>query len=189
MELSKCTQCSLCKHRTNVVMPIIKGRAPRIFFLGEAPGRQENEQGKPFVGRAGEQHWKFAKKLEVDHTCIVMNTVQCRPVELSGEVVIGNGKPTDYQMKKCEIWVRKVMEEYKYNFDLVILYGTYPIRQMLDLYSPIKRWVGKFYESDNWKGLTFFACYHPSTLDRNSIKYLPIWEKHIKLIRNYLYNK
>lgn len=178
--------CSLYKHRNRVVVPAVTGVAPQVMFVGEAPGCREDKVGKPFVGRAGKWHQRIVKAIDVRKSHIVINCVQCRPVLLDGNnKVAGNGKPTKVQMMKCFKWIELVMNQYRPK--LLILYGTFPINNILGFDSPIRPYVGKFYEVSELDNVIAFATYHPSCLDRNKPKYLPIFNKHVKQLNKYLY--
>lgn len=186
MKLSECERCSLRKKRIQVVKPLIIGNIQHVFFCGESPGKNEDKYGKPFYdggsNTAGHWHWKIANKLGVENNCIVMNTVQCRPV--AGNK---NGKPTSIQIEKCSIWIKKVVN--KYSFRLMILYGTFPIQLVLGASPPIRNVVGRFYETSYFgKKLVCFAMYHPATLVYDNKKYMPIFTEHICKIKAYLQN-
>jgi len=185
VELKKCTMCNLQKHRTQVVAPLIKGTAPQIMYLGEAPGKTEDKLGIPFVGRSGKWHQHIEKIIDVP--CVVTNCVQCRPVTLDGNgKPAGNGKPTLIQMMKCKVWIKKILNNY--NIRLIVLYGTYPIIDILGFSPPIAPYVGKFYEiTIDGNNVIAFATYHPACLCRNKKKYVPIFNRHIKLIKKFLY--
>jgi len=193
LKLSECNFCGLHKRRQEglvkqVVLPLVHGTAPNVFFLGEAPGKHEDEQGIPFVdsgpGSAGHWHWKFAKALGVENSCIVMNTIQCRPAEKVGDI-IKNGKPTIAQMQHCWPWVERTLQKYKIR--LMILYGTYPIKQVLGFDSPISSFVGKFYEAEEVGRIKCFAAYHPASICYDKKAKLAIFKKHVKIIRKFLY--
>lgn len=144
----------------------------------------EDRYGKPFYdssrNSAGYWHWKIASKLGTEKNCIVMNTVQCRP--LNGKK---NGKPTSIQIYKCSIWIKKVVD--KYNFRLMILYGTFPIQLVLGTSPPIKDVVGRFYKTDYFgKEIVCFAMYHPATLVYDNKKYMPLFDEHIRKVKAYL---
>lgn len=173
------------KNRTQVVKPLIIGRHPQVMFLAESPGKNEDLQGLPLrdTGRnsAGYWHWKIAKQIGVDKSCICMNTVQCRPVK-DGK----NGKPTLIQISKCSVWVKNVVD--KYNFRLMILYGAFSVNAVLGFNSSMASIVGKFYETSNYgKRILCYAMYHPSTLSYDNPKYMPLFNEHIRTVRNFLH--
>ena len=186
MKLSECTKCAdLLEHRTQVVVPIVRGTSPTVLFLGEAPGGTEDRDGEPFCGAAGKWHWWFADKLGVSDSCVVGNCINCRPVILKGKRKV-NGKPTDEQLQNCSHWRSMLIKSY--NFRLIILYGTYPIAAMLGLHPPVSNWVGqKFVNSDI--DVPFLACYHPATLVYDQGRYSSIWEEHAKFARKLLHEE
>lgn len=189
MKLTECQLCSLKKHRQKVVLPVIHGgKKPIIMFLGEAPGHTEDRRGTPFCGAAGKWHHKIRSHIGLPS--ITTNVVKCRPVVTNSVgVVLRNGKPTEKQMKMCSRWLYKEISATKPK--LIILYGQYPIKHMLDLDPPVSEHVGKFYQVDKWEKFLgyspiVFAAYHPATLCYQKDKYYPIWKKHLQLINNYL---
>ncbi len=81
-EINKCTKCDLYKTRNNAVSGA-GCKTADILFIGEAPGKNEDIQGKPFVGRAGKILDKLLENIDLDRNQIFIgNTLKCRPVSL-----------------------------------------------------------------------------------------------------------
>lgn len=103
MKLSKCTYCELSKTRINVV----KGRGnksnPLIMFVGEAPGKNEDERGIPFCGKAGSVLDNIIYKLGLkDNDYYITNLVKCRPPK--------NRDPKPSEKEKCFGWLKKQLK-------------------------------------------------------------------------------
>lgn len=93
-DISRCTKCELHKTRTNTV----PGEGPEdcdIVFVGEAPGAEEDETGRPFVGRAGKLLTKMIESIGLKREDVhILNVCKCRPP--------GNRKPTPEEMEACK---------------------------------------------------------------------------------------
>ena len=97
MKLKECTKCKLCKTRTQVV--IHRGVKSNIMLIGEAPGKNEDEQGKPFVGKAGKVLDNALRKAGLLNKVYITNIVKCRPPN--------NRDPSDIEKDKCSYWLMK----------------------------------------------------------------------------------
>lgn len=108
MRLRECNMCSLCTTRMQVVCGVGTGESG-IMLVGEAPGRTENAEGIPFVGKAGRylrENFKlfWAGKPEALY---ITNVVKCWPVNGGGS---GNRTPTPQEIKTCSVWLKKEIE-------------------------------------------------------------------------------
>ncbi|MEM0340718.1 MAG: type-4 uracil-DNA glycosylase [Acidilobaceae archaeon] len=101
-DISKCQKCPLAKSRTNAV----PGEGPltaRVMFVGEAPGRKEDEEGRPFVGAAGKLLTTLLESIGVRRNDVyITNVVKCRPPE--------NREPIDEEIRACNPFLRKQIE-------------------------------------------------------------------------------
>ncbi|MEM4426157.1 MAG: type-4 uracil-DNA glycosylase [Acidilobaceae archaeon] len=101
-DISKCQKCPLAKSRTNAV----PGEGPltaRVMFVGEAPGRKEDEEGRPFVGAAGKLLTTLLESIGVRRNDVyITNVVKCRPPE--------NREPIDEEIRTCNPFLRKQIE-------------------------------------------------------------------------------
>ncbi len=98
----RCTKCRLCKGRTQVV-PGSGSCSSRIVFVGEAPGKDEDLHGMPFVGRAGRILEAALAELGVDRSSVyITNTVKCRPP--------GNRRPRADEMRTCRPYLDSEFE-------------------------------------------------------------------------------
>ncbi|MEK6795858.1 MAG: uracil-DNA glycosylase [Spirochaetota bacterium] len=151
-----CTRCALAKARHTVVFG--KGsRTPRIVFVGEAPGEQEDLQGFPFVGRAGKllDKWLTAAGLTLNEVYI-MNTLKCRPPE--------NRDPLPEEKAACRPWFDRQLELLRPKF--ICALGKVGFGNLV----PIEEGqsFGQFRQKKfDYKGVPVVATYHPSFLLRS----------------------
>lgn len=118
MKLENCTKCKLCKTRTQVV--IHRGIKSDIMLVGEAPGKNEDEQGKPFVGRAGKVLDNALGKAELLDKVYITNIVKCRPPD--------NRDPTDIEKDECSYWLKKQIK--LLNPKLIVCLGNHAFSGM-----------------------------------------------------------
>ena len=153
----QCTKCGLCATRTNVVFGIGNENAD-IMFIGEGPGEQEDLQGIPFVGAAGQLLDDMLSIIDIDRTnCYIANIVKCRPPrnrdpeELEQEACIG------YLFRQIELVSPKV----------VVCLGRIAAKRLISPDYRITR------EHGSWvyrNGIWMTAIYHPSALLRDVSK-------------------
>jgi len=147
-KIGVCKKCKLWKSRINA----IPGEGPRnakIMIIGEAPGRQEEKQGMPFVGLAGKRLNKILEKNNLDRKKIyITNVVKFRPPQ--------NRRPTEKEIKKSMPQLKKEIGKIKPK--LIILLGKTACNAFFpDFKFPELR--GKFIKKEK---ITFFPTYHPS---------------------------
>ncbi len=149
-----CSKCTLCKERTKVVFYDGNCTAP-ILFIGEAPGKNEDEIGIPFIGRAGQLLRKFL--YDIGYTkddFYIANTVKCRPPK--------NRKPTLEEKKACRHYLDKQIE--LVNPKIIVLVGSTALESFInDKKLTITKARGKVFEVDKRK---YFPIFHPSYLLR-----------------------
>ena len=124
MKLSECKKCILCETRKQVV----KGngnKKSKILLIGEAPGRNEDNVGIPFVGSAGKVLNKVLKKNGIERKEIyITNVVKCKPP--------GNRDPFDYEKEKCKIWLEKEIKKIKPR--IIVTLGKHAFNSMKIFY-------------------------------------------------------
>jgi DNA polymerase len=150
-----CTKCDeLCAKRTQVVFGVGTISAP-IVFVGEAPGEDEDRQGEPFVGRAGQLLTKTLKKLGVRREQVyIANILKCRPP--------GNRTPKLEEMTNCMPYLLKQLQFIKPKF--ICGMGNVAIQTLLGTKIGITQMRGKYHE---WNGMKIFATFHPAYILRN----------------------
>jgi DNA polymerase len=156
-EVKSCTKCELSKTRTNTVFSRGNPDA-KVLFLGEAPGADEDEQGIPFVGRAGQLLDKMigAMGLDPENDVYVCNILKCRPP--------GNRRPTPEEMQTCFPFVHEQIDLVRP--DVIVAMGNTAVSALLDTTIGITKLRG------NWKlyrgKIPVMPTYHPSYLLRPS---------------------
>lgn len=155
-KIKKCDKCSLKLSRTNVVIGEGDPNAP-IMFVGEGPGANEDLQGRPFVGRAGNLLDKLLKEVaKVDRDKFyITNVVKCRPPK--------NRVPTTEEMEKCSHFLIAQIEIIKPK--IIVALGSTALNYFLKQVVPITKHRGKFKEW--YGGIYIFPTFHPSYLLRN----------------------
>jgi uracil-DNA glycosylase len=153
-EVSVCRKCRLCEARTNTVFG--EGNPDsRIVFIGEGPGENEDLQGRPFVGRAGEllNKWIGAMGLKREQVFIA-NIVKCRPP--------GNRVPAPDEIAACTPYLERQLETIRPQ--VIITLGLPATKYMLQTESTMGRMRGRWHE---WRGIKLMPTYHPAYLLRN----------------------
>jgi uracil-DNA glycosylase len=149
-----CTKCPLHHGRNNIVFG--EGSADAdIMFIGEGPGRDEDIQGRPFVGRAGQKLNDIihAMGLERDDVYIA-NIVKCRPP--------GNRNPETEESETCIPYLREQIRIIAPR--VIVALGSVSARNLLNTTTPISKMRGEFYE---YMGVPVMPTYHPAYLLRN----------------------
>ena len=149
-----CEKCDLCCTRTHVVFGTGNPNA-EVLFIGEAPGRNEDEQGLPFVGKSGQllDHYLEAIDLSRDKNVYIANIVKCRPPQ--------NRDPLPEESAACMPWLRQQFQLIRPK--IVVCLGRVAAQRMLDPTFSISRDHGKFFDK---QGTLFMATYHPAALLR-----------------------
>ena len=153
-----CRRCSLCETRTNPVFGT-GARDAQILFVGEGPGENEDLEGEPFVGRAGQLLDDMLKIIGLDRktNVYIANVVKCRPP--------GNRDPQTEEKNACLPWLR---EQYRLlRPRMVICLGRIAAGALIHPDFRITAEHGKWFEKD---GVPFLAIYHPAALLRDESK-------------------
>ncbi|MEZ5063330.1 MAG: uracil-DNA glycosylase [bacterium] len=167
-----CERCALGKTRKNFVFGVGAADA-RVMFVGEAPGRDEDLQGEPFVGAAGQLLNKILAAIEFAREDVyIANILKCRPP--------GNRDPRPEEIASCEPILRRQIELIR----PVVLctLGAFAARTMLGVTSGISRLRGRVHD---YRGIPLVATYHPAALLRNPAWKRPTWEDVQLLRREY----
>lgn len=157
-EIKDCNKCLLSKTRTNIVWNDGPESA-KLMLVGEAPGADEDKQGKPFVGRAGKLLNELLKMAQIDREkdLYIANTVKCRPPE--------NRKPTREEKEACRPYLDEQIK--KLNPKVVILCGATAMESFLPPKLKISKVRGEVFEVE---GRKYVPIFHPSFLLRNHSK-------------------
>lgn len=162
-DIGDCRRCGLCEERTNIVFGV-GAPAARLMFVGEGPGRDEDIQGIPFVGRAGQLLTDIigAMKLRREDVYIA-NIVKCRPP--------GNRNPEPEEIAACIGFLRRQIEII--SPEVLVGLGSIAVQSLLETTTGITRLRGEFRE---YKGIPFMATFHPAYLLRNPAKKREVWQ-------------
>jgi uracil-DNA glycosylase family 4 len=177
--INKCTKCSLGFTRKNFVFGSGNPNAD-IMLIGEAPGADEDEQGLPFVGRAGQLLTKIIEAINLSREEVfICNILKCRPPS--------NRKPLTSEVEDCEPYLKKQIELIKPKF--ILLLGLTAAETLLKSNVKMADIRGNLVE---YQGIKTLVTYHPAALLRNPNWKPLVWED-VKLLRRlydeYLNNK
>lgn len=161
-----CVRCDLAKTRTQVVFgdgPYVPPGEIGIMMMGEAPGEDEDKQGKPFVGRSGKLLNTLLEQAGLKRESIwVTNANKCRPVLIEGKSV-KNRAPTPQEQKACEIWWQNEIDLLKPQ--IVLCLGATAAKKILDNKNfMITKDRGKWFPGP--KNTEVLVSYHPSYVMR-----------------------
>lgn len=170
--IAGCTICPLHQGRTQVVFGAGSPDAD-LMFIGEAPGRDEDAQGIPFVGRAGQLLTKIIEAIDMTREDVyIANIGKCRPPN--------NRAPLPDEMAACVPFLHRQIKIIQPK--IICLLGATALRGLLDIKEGITRLRGTFVE---WRGIQVMPTYHPAYLLRNPAGKRDVWED-IKKIRDSL---
>jgi DNA polymerase len=169
-ELGDCQRCSLGRVRTNIVFGEGNPKA-EIVFVGEAPGGDEDIQGRPFVGRAGQLLTRIIAAMGLKREDVyICNILKCRPP--------GNRNPRPEEIAACEPFLIKQLEAI--NPRVICALGTFATRTLLKTDVPITVLRGKFHA---YHGIQLMPTYHPAYLLRNQGAKKQVWEDVQKIMK------
>jgi len=157
-DCKSCIKCTLSKSRNNVVVGRGNNKA-KLLIIGEGPGRNEDETGLPFVGRAGKLLDQILDSVGLDSNedTYISNIVKCRPPE--------NRKPSLEEMGACEPWLREQIR--LIDPEIILLVGATAVQGILGIKEGITKIRGSWIEEN---GRLYMPIFHPSYLLRNSSK-------------------
>ncbi|HWU41280.1 MAG TPA: uracil-DNA glycosylase [Candidatus Acidoferrum sp.] len=169
-ELGDCTRCKLHGHRTQIVFGVGNPKA-RLVFVGEAPGADEDAQGEPFVGRAGQLLTKIIQAMGMQREDVyICNILKCRPP--------GNRTPESDEILACSPFLLKQLRAIGPQF--ICALGGPAAQTLLQTKEPISRLRGKFYD---FHGIPLLPTFHPAFLLRNPHEKKTVWEDMKLLLR------
>lgn len=167
--VATCQRCRLAKGRTQVVFGVGNPKA-RVVFVGEAPGAEEDRQGEPFVGRAGQLLNSMLRACGLSRSEVyIANIVKCRPP--------GNRDPQDDEAAACLPFLRRQLALIKP--EIIVLLGRVAARHLLGITAPISSYRGTW---RHWEGVEVLPTFHPAYLLRNPQAKREAWEDLKKLM-------
>ncbi|MBI2083263.1 MAG: uracil-DNA glycosylase [Deltaproteobacteria bacterium] len=162
-EIGDCTRCKLCKGRTHIVFGTGNPHA-ELMFVGEGPGRDEDLQGEPFVGRAGQLLTKMIEAMGYKRSDVyIANVVKCRPPD--------NRLPELDEVATCSPFLLQQIEAIQPK--IIVTLGNLAAQTLLGTKTGITQLRGKFYELG---GIAIMPTYHPAYLLRNPAMKKPCWQ-------------
>lgn len=177
--IQQCTRCRLSQGRTHTV-PGMGVLDPLVMVIGEGPGAEEDKQGFPFVGAAGQflDKWLAAIGLSRNTNVYIANMVKCRPP--------GNRDPQEDEVESCFPYLARQVELIKPMAILAV--GRIAAQHLLQTTKGIGSLRGTVHR---WKGIPLVATYHPSAVLRDMSLKRPVWEdlKRLKAILDTLPSK
>ena len=156
-----CTRCpNLASSRTSVVFGVGTVQA-RLMFVGEAPGADEDEQGEPFVGKAGELLTRMIGAMGLSRSDVyIANILKCRP-DTPGQTS-GNRKPTTDEMATCIPWLHQQIDIIQPS--AIVALGATAVEGLLGKTPGISKLRGNWQQ---YRGIHLMPTYHPAYLLRN----------------------
>jgi DNA polymerase len=172
-DLGDCTRCKLhSKGRTQIVFGVGNPEAD-LMFVGEAPGHDEDVQGIPFVGRAGQLLTKIIEAIGLTRDDVyIANVIKCRPPQ--------NRNPEQDEVDSCEPFLFRQIDIIQPK--VIVALGTFAARALLRTLDPISRLRGRVYE---YRGARLVPTFHPAYLLRNPASKREVWED-MKLVKRLL---
>lgn len=172
-DIGDCTRCKLSTlGRSHIVFGVGHPHAD-LMFVGEAPGRDEDLQGIPFVGRAGQLLTKIIEAIGLKRDDVyIANVIKCRPPE--------NRNPEPDEVETCEPFLFQQIDIIKPK--VIVALGKFAAQTLLRTLDPISRLRGRVYD---YRGAKLIPTFHPAYLLRNPSSKREVWED-MKLVRTLL---
>jgi DNA polymerase len=170
-EVSQCMRCQeLAGTRTQTVFGVGDPQA-RLCIVGEAPGMDEDRQGEPFVGRAGQLLDKILAACQLERDAVyILNVLKCRPP--------GNRNPTPEEACQCRPFLERQLQLIRPEF--ICCMGAVAAQNLLATTTPIGRLRGKIHD---YQGIRVICTYHPAYLLRTPAAKAKTWEDMKLLMR------
>ncbi len=172
-EIGDCTRCKLhALGRRQIVFGVGNPQAD-LMFVGEAPGADEDLQGIPFVGRAGQLLTRIIEAIGLERDDVyIANVVKCRPPE--------NRNPEQDEVGTCEPFLFQQIAAVKPK--VLVALGKFAAQTLLRTLDPISRLRGRVYD---YRGAKLIPTFHPAYLLRNPASKREVWED-MKLVKKLL---
>jgi len=171
-KIKNCKKCELWETRDKVV----PGEGPsnsKLFFVGEAPGRNEDETGRPFIGQSGMLLSKMLGEAGIDRKEVFITSIlKCRPPE--------NRKPKDHEVAKCIPYLKEQIDEVKPKY--IVLLGLVAIENMIGDRKKLKEMHGQVLKVGDFN---YFITYHPAAARRFK-KFKEIMVQDLKKLKSLL---
>src|SRR4051812_10905593 len=172
-DIGDCTRCKLHTLGRQQVVFGVGHPGADLMFVGEAPGADEDVQGIPFVGRAGQLLTKIIEAIELNRDDVyIANVIKCRPP--------GNRNPEPDEIEQCEPFLFRQIDTIKPK--VIVTLGKFAAQTLLRTEDPISRIRGRVFD---YRGAKLIPTFHPAYLLRNPSSKREVWED-MKLVRSLL---
>jgi DNA polymerase len=172
-DIGDCVRCKLHGLGRRQIVFGVGNPAADLMFVGEAPGADEDVQGIPFVGRAGQLLTKIIEAIDLKRDDVyIANVIKCRPP--------GNRNPEQDEVETCEPFLFRQVDIIQPK--VIVALGTFAARTLLRTLDPISRLRGRVYD---YRGAKLIPTFHPAYLLRNPASKREVWED-MKVVRNLL---
>jgi DNA polymerase len=169
-EIGDCQRCDLARSRTKLVFGAGTSDA-RLLFVGEAPGQEEDLQGEPFVGKAGQLLTRIIRAMGLARDQVfICNVLKCRPP--------GNRDPLPGEVETCKPFLLKQLEIIKP--EVICALGSFATKTLIGPDVMITRVRGVFHD---FNGIPLMPTFHPSYLLRNPAAKKEVWEDVQKIMK------
>jgi len=163
-DLGDCTRCKLHGLGRRQIVFGVGNPAADLMFVGEAPGRDEDLQGFPFVGRAGQLLTKIIEAIDLRREQVyIANVIKCRPPE--------NRNPEPDEVASCEPFLFRQIDVVRPK--VIVALGGFAVHTLLQSDAPISRLRGKVYD---YRGAKLVPTFHPAFLLRSPDRKRDTWE-------------
>ncbi len=175
---SGCTKCPLSEGRRHIVVD--RGNpGAKVLMIGEAPGENEDIQGKAFVGRAGQLMDQMMKELGIDtnRDTLIANVVKCRPPE--------NRAPKQEEADQCMPFLKKQIALMKPS--IIVLLGATAVRHLIHDKGDfsMEKEAGRFFTHPDYPNIQLMVLYHPAFILRDPRK-KPVMQEHLKALKRLM---
>ena len=161
-DLGECRRCPLCESRKKIVFGVGSKNAP-VLFVGEAPGRDEDIHGEPFVGEAGQLLTNMIRAMGYERGEVyICNVLKCRPPD--------NRDPAAREISQCSPFLLRQVTAIAPK--AIVALGTFAAQTLLGSKEPISRLRGKFHD---YHGIPLMPTFHPAYLLRSPEKKREVW--------------
>ena len=172
-DIGDCTRCKLHGLGRRQVVFGVGHPSADLMFVGEAPGADEDVQGIPFVGRAGQLLTKIIEAIGLTREQVyIANVIKCRPP--------GNRNPEPDEVETCEPFLFRQIDTVAPR--VIVALGTFAAKALLRTNDPISRLRGRVYE---FRGAKLVPTFHPAFLLRNPASKREVWDD-MKKVRSLL---
>jgi DNA polymerase len=163
-EIGDCTRCKLHRLGRRQIVFGVGNPSADLMFVGEAPGADEDVQGIPFVGRAGQLLTKIIEAIGLRRDEVyIANVIKCRPPE--------NRNPEPDEVETCEPFLFQQIDRIQPK--VIVALGTFAAKALLKTQDPISRLRGRAFD---YRGATLIPTFHPAFLLRSPERKRDVWE-------------